>query len=180
MDEQGGTGTEIEAAGGDPSPVRVNKLGHLVYEVSDLEKTVKFWTEVMGFTLSDRNEFGMAFLRFGADHHAIALTQSKAGRRAAADSGLRVQHLAMEVDDLDMLFQARDWLRQHHITISFEGRRGPGCNYSLHVLDPDGFDFELYCDMDQIGKDGRSRPAEQFRRAETLEQAAAEKLPESW
>jgi hypothetical protein len=66
-----------EISGGDPSPVRVNKLGHLVYEVSDVEKTVKFWTEVMGFSLSDRNHLGMAFLRCGSDHHAIALAQSK-------------------------------------------------------------------------------------------------------
>lgn len=169
-----------EISGGDPSPVKVNKLGHLVYEVSDVEKTVQFWTEVMGFTLSDRNHLGMAFLRCGSDHHAIALAQSKAPKRAGAEAGLRVQHLAMEVDNSDMLLAARDWLTRHGYTISFEGRRGPGCNISLHVLDPDGFDFELYCYMDQIGDDGRSRPADQFRRVEGLEDALAETLPESW
>jgi hypothetical protein len=31
------------------SPIKVNKLGHFVYEVSDIERTVKFWKEVMGF-----------------------------------------------------------------------------------------------------------------------------------
>ena len=169
-----------EISGGDPSPVKVNKLGHLVYEVSDVEKTVQFWTEGMGFTLSDRNHLGMAFLRCGSDHHAIALAQSKAPKRAGAEAGLRVQHLAMEVDNSDMLLAARDWLTRHGYTISFEGRRGPGCNISLHVLDPDGFDFELYCYMDQIGDDGRSRPADQFRRVEGLEDALAETLPESW
>ena len=67
----------------DPSPIKVNKLGHLVYEVSDVEKTVGFWTEVMGFTLSDRNHLGMAFLRCGSDHHAIALAQSRSAARPA-------------------------------------------------------------------------------------------------
>ena len=55
------------------SPIKVNKLGHMVYEVSDVERTVKFWTEVMGFTETDRNEHGMVFFRCGADHHAIGL-----------------------------------------------------------------------------------------------------------
>jgi len=180
MDEQTGANTSVETSGADPSPITVNKIGHLVYEVSDLEKTVKFWTEVMGFELSDRNHLGMAFLRCGTDHHAIALTHSEAPRRAGADAGLRVQHLAMEVDNVDMLLAARDWLQRHGLTISFEGRRGPGCNYSLHVYDPDGFDFELYCDMDQIGADGRSRPADQFRRVTSLEDAIAETLPKTW
>ena len=164
----------------DPSPIKVNKLGHLVYEVSDVEKTVRFWTEVMGFTLSDRNHLGMAFLRCGSDHHAIALAQSRSAARPAPESGLRVQHLAMEVDDVEMLFAAREWLKRHGYVIAFEGRRGPGCNLSLHVLDPDGFDFELYYGMDQIGKDGRTRPTDQFRRVEGLEAAVADSPPESW
>ena len=71
MDEQSGAGAENKTSGDDPSPVQVNKIGHLVYEVGDLEKTVKFWTEVMGFELSDRNHLGMAFLRCCTDHHAI-------------------------------------------------------------------------------------------------------------
>ncbi|MFP6732754.1 MAG: VOC family protein [Rhodospirillales bacterium] len=81
MDEQTGANTSVETSGADPSPITVNKIGHLVYEVSDLEKTVKFWTEVMGFELSDRNHLGMAFLRCGTDHHAIALTHSEGPRR---------------------------------------------------------------------------------------------------
>ena len=164
----------------DPSPIKINKLGHLVYEVSDVEKTVGFWTEVMGFSLSDRNHLGMAFLRCGSDHHAIALAQSSSATRPEPESGLRIQHLAMEVDDVQMLFAAREWLKRHGHVIAFEGRRGPGCNISLHVLDPDGFDFELYCGMDQIGSDGRTRPKEQFRRIEGLEAAVADSPPESW
>jgi len=38
------------------TPVKVKKLGHVVLTVSDIERTVKFWTEIMGFQVSDRNE----------------------------------------------------------------------------------------------------------------------------
>ena len=45
------------------------------------------------------------------------------------------------------------------------------------VRDPDGFSIELYASMDQIGADGTSRPAEQWRRAKSLEEAVAHPLP---
>src|SRR5512134_228477 len=55
------------------TPVRIRKLGHVVYSVSDLERSMKFWTEIMGFKFSDRNEHGMVFFRNASDHHTIAL-----------------------------------------------------------------------------------------------------------
>ena len=175
-----GQKTEATSSYVGTSPIKVNKLGHMVYVVSDIERSVKFWTEVMGFHETDRNERGMVFFRCAADHHAIGLAPGNGKPRADFKEFMQVEHLAMEVDNSDMLLAARDWLTRHGYTISFEGRRGPGCNISLHVLDPDGFDFELYCYMDQIGDDGRSRPADQFRRVEGLEDALAETLPESW
>jgi len=103
------------------TPINVRKLGHLVYEVSDIERTTAFWTEILGFTVSDRNEFGMVFLRCAGDHHSIALVPSKKHARPAADAGLRFHHLAMEVDDMDVLFRARDFLQERGIPIDFEG-----------------------------------------------------------
>ena len=88
------------------SPIKVNKLGHLVYEVSDVERTTRFWTEVMGFVETDRNEFGMVFFRCGADHHAIALKPATAGRRPGPDAGMMIDHLAFEVDNIDVLLAA--------------------------------------------------------------------------
>ncbi|MGE3246442.1 MAG: VOC family protein [Beijerinckiaceae bacterium] len=159
------------------SPVKINKLGHMVYEVSDVERTAKFWREVMGFQESDRNELGMIFFRYGADHHAIGLKPSKSGRRPARGERLRVEHLAFEVDSMEMLFQARDYMQANNIPVAFEGRKGAGGNTSLHILDPDGYEFELYYNMDQIDRDGHLRPDSQFRRAQSLEEAAANPLP---
>jgi catechol-2,3-dioxygenase len=79
------------------SPIKVNKLGHFVYEVSDIERSVKFWTEVMGFEETDRNRHGMVFFRCGADHHAIGLRPMKSGKQPKRDmtTGLQVEHLAL-------------------------------------------------------------------------------------
>jgi catechol 2,3-dioxygenase-like lactoylglutathione lyase family enzyme len=162
------------------TPIRVRKLGHLVYEVSDIERSTAFWTEIMGFTVSDTNEFGMVFLRSAGDHHSIALVPSKKKARPPAEAGLQFHHLAMEVDDIDVLFRARDFLRARGIPIDFEGRRGPGGNVGVEFEDPDGYTFEIYADMDQVGPDGKTRPPEQFNRVRTLEDAVAQPLPGRW
>lgn len=162
------------------SPIKVNKLGHFVYEVTDVEKTVKFWTEVMGFEETDRNDKGMVFFRCGADHHAIGLKPAGKKTRRELNAGLQMEHLAFEVDNMDALFKARDFLKTNNIPITFEGRKGAGCNVSINFLDPDGFEFEIYCQMDQVGEDGRLRPAEQFRRAGSLEAARDNPVPEKW
>ena len=159
------------------TPIKVNKLGHLVYEVSDIEATTKFWTDILGFSVSDTNEGGMIFLRSANDHHSIALVPSKQKARPPKGSALQFHHLAMEVDSMDMLFAARDFLNERGVPLSFEGRRGPGGNTGLEFEDPDGYTFEIYCDMDQVGADGKSRPAEQFDRVRSLEDSVARPLP---
>lgn len=162
------------------TPIKVRKLGHMVYEVSDVERTARFWKEVLGFVESDRNEFGMVFLRCGSDHHAIGLAPGKAGTRPARGTALRVQHLALEVDSMDVLFKARDYLEKNNIPVVFQGRKGAGGNAGLHFCDPDGYEFEIYCGMDQVDETGRTRPEEQFHRVGTLEEARDNPLPEKW
>ncbi len=162
------------------SHIKVNKLGHMVYEVSDIERTVKFWTEVMGFHETDRNDHGMVFFRCAADHHAIGLKQGKTRRRVESSVGMQVEHLAMEVDNVDVLLKARDFFKANNIPITFEGRKGAGCNIGINFQDPDGYEFEIYCQMDQVDESGRLRPPEQFRRAKGLDEAIANPVPETW
>src|SRR5471032_805416 len=108
------------------TPIKVGKLGHLVYEVSDIQRSVRFWTGVMGFRISDKNEKGMIFLRHGSDHHSIGLVEIAGRTRPKPGEHLRFSHLAMEVATVDILLEARDYLKQHGIPITFEGRKGPG------------------------------------------------------
>src|SRR5665213_3083572 len=79
-------------------------------EVSDVERTVKFWTELLGFSVSDRNEFGMVFLRTNCDHHTIAIAIAP----GIAPVGLHF------VADL-----AGDQRRRHHVATMPEPRQLP-------------------------------------------------------
>jgi catechol 2,3-dioxygenase-like lactoylglutathione lyase family enzyme len=163
------------------SPIKVNKLGHFVYEVSDVERTVRFWTEVMGFKETDRNEHGMVFFRCGKDHHAIGLKPApKKQPKRDLKAGLQMEHLAMEVDNVDVLVRAKEYFKKNNIPIVFEGRKGAGCNFAINFLDPDGHQFEIYCDMDQVDASGRLRPQSQYIRVNSLDEAIARPVPKDW
>jgi len=164
---------QAAAATQETTPVKVRKLGHVVFTVSDVERTTKFWTEIMGFQVSDRNEHGMVFLRHGPDHHTIALVPAKSSAELPKEGEPGFHHCALEVASVSELFKIRDFLRAKGVKIIYEGRRGPGCNPGVEFVDPDGFNIELYASMDQIGWEGKSRPAEQWSRAKNLEEAVA-------
>ncbi len=168
------------------TPIKVKKIGHLVYEVSDLERSIRFEDpEIHGLQgLHDRNEKGMVFLRNATDHHSIGLMQVDEDEHAAAAASTASDEAIygqMEVADADALFQAREFITQHGIKLTSEGRKGPGGNIGIEFEDPDGYIFELYADMDQVGSDGKSRPSSQWGRRDLRSRTAVAKpLPKGW
>jgi catechol 2,3-dioxygenase len=152
---------------------RLRKLGHVVLNASDLEASVRFYTEVLGLQVSDRYPDsmvpgGMVFLRCNTDHHGVALV----GGATKSERG-SLNHFAFEVGTLDEVFRARAWLRKHGVPLHFEGRRRAGCQIAVEFQDPDGNNLEIYWNIDQIGTEGSVRPASEWRQARTLEDAVA-------
>jgi hypothetical protein len=88
-----------------------------------------------------------------------------------------LHHVALEVDSVEELFKAREFLKEQGIQIHFEGRRGPGSNIGIEFKDPDGYNIELACEMEQIGWSGTARPPAFHRRARSLEEAIANPTP---
>jgi catechol 2,3-dioxygenase-like lactoylglutathione lyase family enzyme len=83
-------------------PFRIGKLGHVVLNVRDVERSARFYTELLGFEVSDvyPEEMvpgGMVFLRCNPDHHGIALVGSLKEPAANAD----LNHIAFDVATLD-------------------------------------------------------------------------------
>ena len=163
------------------SPVRVRKLGHIVLQVRDVERSVKFYTEVLNFRMSDRQETGGTFLTAVGDHHTIGLFPS-AGPSAEkpADGAVRLHHFAMQVGSIDELFDIRAFLQERGVPIVFQGRRRLGGHTSVEFEDPDGYHVELYCDMDQLRPDQPSRPMSPGPRIESLEAARDNPKPPTW
>jgi catechol 2,3-dioxygenase-like lactoylglutathione lyase family enzyme len=153
-------------------PFRIGKIGHVVLNVRDLARSLRFYTEVLGFAVSDiypddMVPGGMAFLRCNPDHHGIALVGGAPGEAGNAD----LNHVAFAVATLDEVVRARDHLRRHGIPIDFEGRRRAGCQLAVEFRDPDGHRLEIYWGIDQIGSDGRARPRDEWKGVQGLEAA---------
>lgn len=155
-------------------PFNVTKLGHVVLRVTDLERSVEFYTGVLGFRVSDvypesMMKGGMVFMRCNTDHHGVALV----GGAQAPAAGRELHHLAFEVATLDEVVRAREHLQRHGVKIEFHGRRRAGCQVAVEFRDPDNHFLEIFWGLDQVGSDGRSRPPEEWREALTLEEAIA-------
>ena len=156
-------------------PFRIGKIGHVVLNVRDVARSVRFYTEVLGFEVSDvypdaMVAGGMAFLRCNPDHHGIAMV----GSMATASESVELNHVAFEVATLDEVVRARDHLRRQGVTIAFEGRRRAGVQIAVEFRDPDNHRLEIYWGIDQIGSDGRARPASEWKGARSLEEAIAD------
>jgi catechol 2,3-dioxygenase len=155
-------------------PFKIRRLGHVVLQVSDLERSVTFYTQILGFKVSDvysedLQPGGFAFLRCNTDHHSIALVGAGPGQ----SKHFELHHIAFEVGTLEEVFRVRNRLREHQVPLTFEGRRRAGCQISVEFLDPDNHNVEIYWGLDQIGSDGHVRPATEWKGVRGLEEAIA-------
>jgi catechol 2,3-dioxygenase-like lactoylglutathione lyase family enzyme len=157
---------------------RISKLGHIVLQVSDLERSTAFYTQILGFKVSDvypeeMMPGGMVFLRCNTDHHCVALV----GAAASAASNKELHHFAFEVSTLAEVVHARDRLRAYNVKIDFEGRRRAGCQIAVEFRDPDNHSVEIYWGVDQVGTGGRVRPSNEWHGVKSLDEAIAQPVP---
>jgi catechol 2,3-dioxygenase len=157
-------------------PFRIRKIGHVVLMVSDVKRSTAFYTQVLGFKVSDVYPDSMmpgkmVFMRCNADHHGVALVGRRPGDAPAAN--VELDHLAFEVATLDEVIRARDHLRAHQVKIDFEGRRRAGCQIAVEFRDPDNHRLEIFWGLDQVGTDGHVRPPAEWREAMSIEDAIA-------
>lgn len=153
-------------------PFNITKIGHVVLVVEDLERSVQFYTQVLGFKVSDvypdsMMDGGMVFLRFNPDHHGIALVGQGKGKAQHRE----LHHLAFEVASLDEVLRARDHLRKHGAPIDFDGRRRAGAQVAVEFRDPDDHRLEIFWGLDQVASDADVRPPEEWAEEHSLEAA---------
>lgn len=156
----------------DGLPFSINKIGHVVLMVQDLERSVKFYTEVLGFRVSDVYPPSMVpgrmvFMRCANDHHGVALV----GGAEAPGNSNELNHMAFEVSSLDEVLRARDHLEKHGVRMSYQGRRRAGSQVAVEFFDPDNHMLEIYWGIDQVGSDEHIRPPQEWREEMTLEGA---------
>ena len=127
--------------------MRLRSLGHVVLKVSDLERSVAFYRDVLGMREVARHGGVMAFFTLGENHHDLGLLQIGAHPPAADPGSVGLYHVAFKVgDSLDELRACKAHLEAHNVSIF--GMSDHGVSQSLYIQDPDGIEIELYVDTD--------------------------------
>ena len=121
--------------------IGLTRLQHLVLWVSDVERSVAFYRDVLGFEVKTRYPKA-AFLRIpgSADDHHLGLFE-RAEARPPDDCAPRMYHSAWEVGELADLARARRRLIE---VGSLVGQSDHGVSLSLYAKDPDGLEFEVF------------------------------------
>jgi 2,3-dihydroxybiphenyl 1,2-dioxygenase len=112
-------------------------LGHVVLIVPDLDHAERFFTEVLGFRLSDRIEVGISLrvLHCNPRHHTLALM--------AIPGAVGLHHLMLEVASLDDVGTALDLCHQQGLPLAMGlGRHTNDHMTSFYVRSPSGFEIE--------------------------------------
>jgi catechol 2,3-dioxygenase len=119
-------------------------IGHVNLKVSDLDRALWFWCDVLGFRLKQSGP-GCAFVAAGSYHHHIALNtwESQGGAPPAAGS-TGLYHVAILYPERSALADALKRIRDAGIAL--EGAYDHGVSLSLYVRDPDHNGVELYWD----------------------------------
>jgi catechol 2,3-dioxygenase-like lactoylglutathione lyase family enzyme len=135
--------TEHSAAAREIGP---DRLSHVVLNSVDMAASVPFWTDVLGFRVSDTYENDMmVFLRCNTIHHCVVLAP---GRWTS------LNHVAFEVGSTDEVMTALGRLRKAGCdTIWGPGRHGPGGNVFCYFTDPAGNVIEYTAELLQVGAD---------------------------
>jgi len=124
------------------------RILHTMIRVTNLDKSIAFYTEVLGMTLLRKNDypegrFTLAFISFGPESKEAALELTHNWDTDSYDLGNAYGHIAIEVDDV---YKACDAIKARGGDIVREA--GPMKNSNsgtilAFVKDPDGYMIEL-------------------------------------
>ncbi len=125
------------------------RIGHVHLKVSDLERAVRFYRDVLGFEEIQRYGRQAAFLSAGGYHHHIGLnTWESEGGPPPPPGTTGLYHVAILVPNRKELARALKRLLDHDWGL--DGASDHGVSEALYLHDPDENGIEIYCDRDPV------------------------------
>jgi catechol 2,3-dioxygenase len=119
-------------------------IGHVHLKVSDLDRAVSFYRDVLGFELTQRLGDEAAFLAAGDYHHHIGLnTWESKGGPPPPPGTTGLYHFAIRVPDRLALAKTLKRVLDAGIRI---GASDHGVSEAIYLSDPDGNGIEIYRD----------------------------------
>lgn len=129
------------------------RIGHVVLKVRDIDRSIEFYRDVLGFQVVGEMSNVMTFLTAtGENHHDIALLRVGDHAPAPLPNAVGLYHLAVQLADMEALRAAHDLLAERGL---LKGAVDHGVSRSVYTADPDGNEIELYCDAPRAEWEGR-------------------------
>jgi catechol-2,3-dioxygenase len=121
--------------------IGLKRLQHLVLWVSNVDRSVRFYRDILGFEVKTQSPRA-AFLRIpgSPDDHHLGLFEHT-GVPGPHEGVARMYHSAWEVGDITDLVRARGRLMEAGALV---GSSNHGVSLSLYAKDPDGLEFEIF------------------------------------
>jgi catechol 2,3-dioxygenase len=123
-------------------------IGHVHLKVSDIDRALAFYRDVLGFDVMQRMGDEAAFVSAGGYHHHIGLnTWESKGAPPPPRRTTGLYHVAIRYPDRKALAGALKRLVQARVPLS--GASDHGVSVALYLRDPDDNGIELYYDRDR-------------------------------
>jgi catechol 2,3-dioxygenase len=121
------------------------QIGHVHLTVSNLEQSLKFYRDILGFEVTTRYGDSAVFLSAGGYHHHIGLnTWSGEGAPPPVPGHAGLYHFAILYPTRKELAKALKKLLE--INYPLTGMADHGVSEAIYLNDPDGIGVELYAD----------------------------------
>lgn len=121
------------------------RIGHVHLKVADIERSLKFYRDILGFELVTMYGNQAAFISAGGYHHHIGLnTWESKNSPPAPKFGVGLYHAAILYPtrkDLAEIFN-----RLIEVKYPISGAADHGVSEAIYLEDPDGNGLELYWD----------------------------------
>lgn len=120
---------------------RPERLAHVNLNSDDVDRDARFFTDAMGFVLTDRSGM-MAFVRTNDDHHSVVIADAPVNT---------LNHIAFQLPTWEGVMRAAGRMVDHRFPIGWgPGRHGPGDNVFTYFVDPFGFVIEYTAEVLQV------------------------------
>jgi catechol 2,3-dioxygenase-like lactoylglutathione lyase family enzyme len=145
---------ETRHAGTAAVPDRPERLAHVVLNSSDVPRATKFFTDVLGFRISDRTRH-MDFIRCNRDHHSVAFARGESAT---------LHHIAFHMPDLDSVMRGAGRMKDRGWPIGWGvGRHGPGNNVFAYFVGPHDVPIEYTAEVQEVDDDYPVRGPEHWK-----------------
>lgn len=132
------------------------RIGHVVLKVRDLDRSLTFYRDLLGFRVAGQLSNVMVFLAaHGDNHHDLALLRVGDQAPSPLPTAVGLYHVAIQLADWDAVKRAHAVLKERDL---LRGATDHRVSRSLYTVDPDGNEIELYCDTPREEWEGLENP----------------------